>query len=34
MVHIIPRKGSDLKNNDDIYNKLANYPIELSTHYN
>lgn len=34
MVHIIPRKPGDLKNNDAIYDQLANYPNELSTHYN
>lgn len=34
MVHIIPRKPGDLKNNDAIYDQLASYPNELSTHYN
>jgi len=34
MVHILPRKQGDLKINDQIYDQLANYPNELSTHYN
>lgn len=34
MVHIIPRKTGDLKNNDAIYDMLAAYPTELATHYN
>ncbi len=34
IVHIIPRKNGDLKNNDAIYDSLKKYPEELVTCYN
>jgi diadenosine tetraphosphate (Ap4A) HIT family hydrolase len=34
MIHIIPRKQGDLKNNDQIYHMLSTYPEDLQKHYN
>ena len=34
MIHIIPRKVNDLKNNDLIYDMIGKYPEELHNHYN
>jgi diadenosine tetraphosphate (Ap4A) HIT family hydrolase len=34
IIHIIPRKPNDFKNNDMIYPLLKNYPEELHKQYN
>lgn len=34
IVHIIPRKVGDLKNNDTLYDQLVTYPADLVKHYN
>jgi hypothetical protein len=34
IVHIIPRKAGDLKNNDALYEQLDTYPTDLVNHYN
>lgn len=34
IVHVIPRKPGDLKNNDILYEQLGNYPADLVKQYN
>jgi hypothetical protein len=34
IIHIIPRKPGDLKNNDSLYEQLETYPTDLVNHYN
>lgn len=34
IVHIIPRKTGDLKNNDYLYEQLETYPVDLVKQYN
>lgn len=34
IIHIIPRKAGDLKNNDTLYEQLDTYPTDLVKHYN
>ena len=34
IVHVIPRKAGDLKNNDSLYEQLETYPTDLVKHYN
>lgn len=34
IIHIIPRKAGDLKNNDLLYEQLMNYNVDLVKQYN